>query len=96
MTRTLQRQILGVSAGLASTALFGFSAPVSKLLPPSADPWTLAALLYRCAGLERAIIRALRPMRSGPDATPPPDLLLRADLPLVAAITILGGGSDWS
>ena len=87
-----RRQVLGAAAGLASAALFGFSAPAAKLLLPSTDPWLLAALLYCGAGGGMAAIRSLRPLRSGPSATPAPDRLRRADLPLLAAIAILGGG----
>lgn len=89
---TRQRQILGACAGLASAALFGFSAPASKRLLPSTDPWMLAALLYCGAGLGMATIRALRPLRRGPGGMPRPDRLRRADLPRLAAIAILGGG----
>jgi drug/metabolite transporter (DMT)-like permease len=91
-TSLRDRQLLGAAAGLAAAALFGFSAPASKRLLPSTDPWMLAALLYCGAGLGMAIIRAVRPRHRAAGTTPPSDHLQRADLPLLAAIAVLGGG----
>ena len=40
----------GVPLALGSAVLFGTSAPLSKLLMGSIDPWLLAGILYLGAG----------------------------------------------
>lgn len=40
----------GVPFALASAVLFGATAPFSKILLGSADPWLLAGILYLGAG----------------------------------------------
>lgn len=74
----------GAAYGLAAAALFGASAPLSKLLLPETSPLALAALLYLGAGLALSLVP--RP-RSAPKEAP----LRRADLPMLALITLLGG-----
>jgi len=76
----------GTACGVAAAALFGMSAPVAKQLLPATGPVLLAALLYLGAGASLTCVDvARRRVRSAEAA------LRRADLLLLAAITILGG-----
>ena len=74
----------GAACGLAAAALFGASAPVSKLLLPSASPLVLSSLLYLGAGIALSIVLALR---SRTVEAP----LRTADWTLLAIIAVLGG-----
>ena len=40
----------GIPLALASSALFGLSTPIAKLLLGTVDPWLLAGLLYLGSG----------------------------------------------
>jgi drug/metabolite transporter (DMT)-like permease len=80
----------GVLCGLLAAALFGASAPVAKLLLPSAGPLLLAGLLYVSAGLcltAFRLLQALRPRRAASREAP----LRRADYFLLSLIVIFGG-----
>src|SRR3954464_11012015 len=74
-------RLRGSALGLASALLFGFGAPLSKLLLPQAPPLLLAALLYLGAGAAFLVVRRGR-------AEAP---LTRADAPVLAASVITGG-----
>jgi len=76
-------RLRGAFYGIAAAALFGISAPVSKLLLPAVHPLMLASLLYLGAGLALSIIGAGRRTAEAP--------LRRGDLPALAAITVTGG-----
>src|SRR4051812_18801302 len=78
----------GAAFGLAAAALFGASAPLSKLLLPRAAPLALAALLYLGAGLGLAafqLVRGTRRQRAQEAG------LRRADVPLLAGVILFGG-----
>lgn len=81
MTR---EQLRGSLAGLGAAALFGASAPLSKLLLPSMSPLMLAALLYLGAGVALTVVLAFR----GQSLEAP---LRRADRRPLAGILLLGG-----
>jgi len=83
------RIVAGAVAGLGSAALFGVSAPAAKLLLPSVDPWLLAGLLY--AGAAVGLIGMRLAGRALRRATNSNDGLMRADWPLLGAITVIGG-----
>jgi drug/metabolite transporter (DMT)-like permease len=82
-------RIRGAASGLAAAALFGASAPLSKLLLPGSDPLALAGLLYMGAGLglslQRLAVRRVRPLRHAEARLRP------ADAPLLAGIVVAGG-----
>ena len=78
----------GVPLALGSAVLFGASAPLSKLLLGSADPWLLAGVLYLGAGLGLGIVHLGR-SSIGLDGVEAP--LRRADLPWLAAVIVFGG-----
>jgi drug/metabolite transporter (DMT)-like permease len=82
-------RIRGAASGLVAAALFGASAPLSKLLLPGSDPLALAGLLYMGAGLglslHRLAVRRLRPLRHAEARLRP------ADAPLLAGIVLAGG-----
>src|SRR5688500_11842985 len=78
----------GVPLALGSAVLFGASAPLSKLLIGSVDPWLLAGILYLGAGLGLAIVHLGRPLIGLPSPEAP---LRRADLPWLAAVVVFGG-----
>jgi drug/metabolite transporter (DMT)-like permease len=78
----------GVPLALASAALFGASAPLSKLLIGAIDPWLLAGILYLGAGIGLAIVHWGRPLVGLPNVEAP---LQRADLPWLAAVVVFGG-----
>lgn len=71
--------------GLLAAALFGASAPFSKLLLPHVGPLTLAALLYLGAALPLWLARWFG------DAPAVEAPLRRSDLPPLSAIVLLGG-----
>ena len=78
----------GVPMALASAALFGASAPLSKLLVGVADPWLMAGVLYLGAGLGLAALSLFRrPLGLENPETP----LGRADLPWIGATALFGG-----
>ena len=77
----------GGAYGLAAAALFGLSAPVSKLLLPHASPLVLAALLYLGAGLGLVLYEVVCGGARRPEAR-----LDRRDAPLLLGIAVLGGG----
>src|SRR5262249_44505311 len=73
----------GILQALLSAALFGATAPLSKLLLPQAGPLTLGGLLYLGAGIGLALVGAVR--------RPPPEAALRRqDVPTLLAR--FGGG----
>ena len=78
----------GVPLALCSAILFGASAPLSKLLIGSADPWPLAGILYLGAGIGLAVIHWGRRSVGLPNIEAP---LQRADLPWLAAVVFFGG-----
>lgn len=78
----------GVPLALASAVLFGASAPLSKLLVGSVDPWLLAGILYLGAGLGLALVHRSR-TALGLDGVEAP--LRRPDAPWLAAVILFGG-----
>lgn len=78
----------GVPLALASAVLFGASAPLSKLLIGSVDPWLLAGILYLGAGLGLALVHRGR-AALGLEGVEAP--LRRADAPWLAAVILFGG-----
>ena len=78
----------GVPLALASAALFGLSAPVSKLLLGTVAPQLLAGLLYLGAGIGLAAIHVGRNAFGIPAPEAP---LRRADLPWLTAVVLFGG-----
>ncbi len=81
-------QIPGVPLALASAALFGAAAPLSKLLLASIGPQMLAGVLYLGAGLGLALVHVVRTAigLSAPEAP-----LRRYDMPWLAVIVFFGG-----
>lgn len=84
MTGTRAPHTRGAVFGLLAAALFGASAPLAKRLLPEAGPVLVAALFYLGGGAALSFVRALsrRDTEAG---------LRRADVPLLLAITVLGG-----
>lgn len=78
----------GVPLALGSAILFGASAPLSKLLIGSVDPWLLAGILYLGAGAGLAVVHWGRPLISLPNVEAQ---LQRADMPWLAAVIVFGG-----
>ena len=78
----------GVPLALGSALLFGASAPFSKLLLGSMDPWLLAGLLYLGAGIGLA---AVHWGRGTVGLESPEAPLRRTDLPWLAAVVCFGG-----
>lgn len=78
----------GVSLALGSAVLFGASAPVSKWLLGSVDPWLLAGILYLGAGIGLALVHWGRPL-IGLERVETP--LSRSELPWLAAVVAFGG-----
>jgi drug/metabolite transporter (DMT)-like permease len=78
----------GVPLALGSAVLFGASAPLSKWLIGSVDPWLLAGILYLGAGIGLAIVHLGRSVLGLPRVEAP---LKRADLPWLAAVLFFGG-----
>lgn len=79
----------GVPLALGSAVLFGASAPLSKLLLGSVDPWLLAGILYLGAGLGLAGVHFGRLTFKLPQVEAP---LRKGDLPWLAAVVVIGGG----
>lgn len=69
---------------IISTALFGISPPVAKVLLEDIDPVALAGLLYLGAFIGLTIVSVMRPSRS-------PAPLERKDLPWLAGAILAGG-----
>ena len=79
----------GASLALASTALFGASTPLAKLLlGESVNPWLLAGMLYLGSGFGLALLRLGRRLTGTVAAEAP---LRRADLPWLALVVLSGG-----
>lgn len=78
----------GVPLALGAAILFGASAPLSKLLMGSVDPWLLAGILYLGAGVGLALVTWGRARIGLPSAEAK---LQRADLPWLAAVVLFGG-----
>ena len=78
----------GVPLAIGSAVLFGASAPLSKVLMGSVDPWLLAGILYLGAGIGLAIVHLGRPLIGLISSEAP---LRRVDLPWLAAVVIFGG-----
>ncbi|WP_437811738.1 DMT family transporter [Sorangium sp. So ce1078] len=77
----------GGAYGLAAAALFGASAPLSKLFLPHVGPLVLAALLYLGAGVGLTLIRLL----AARDPTPREAALRGTDVALLAGVVLFGG-----
>ncbi len=75
----------GAALGLGAACLFGASAPFAKLLLSATGPLMLAALLYLGAAAALSLYLA------GASARRREAKLGRGDLPLVAAVVVLGG-----
>lgn len=58
-----KRNIWAISAAISAAALYGISAPVSKLLLTSLSPSLMAALLYLGAGTGMLILKTFRSLR---------------------------------
>jgi drug/metabolite transporter (DMT)-like permease len=78
----------GVPLALASAALFGAVAPLSKLLLDSVSPFMLAGLMYFGAGLGLATYRLFRDAFA--DGSHEAQLQ-RADIPWLAVAISMGG-----
>ena len=78
----------GVPLALGSAILFGASAPLSKLLIGSIDPWLLAGILYLGAGIGLAVVHWGRPLIGLTKVEAP---LRRADMPWLGAVVVFGG-----
>ena len=78
----------GVPLALGSAMLFGASAPFSKLLMGSIDPWLLAGILYLGAGVGLAFVHLGRPLLGLPNVEAP---LNKSDMPWLAAVIAFGG-----
>ncbi|QRM55340.1 DMT family transporter [Sinorhizobium sp. BG8] len=78
----------GVPLALGSAILFGASAPLSKLLMGSIDPWLLAGILYVGAGLGLAVVHWGRRLIGLPNVEAP---LQKADTPWLAVVVLFGG-----
>ena len=85
MSRSGRPMLLGALAGLTSAILFGASVPITKRLIPEVPPVLLAGLLYLGGGLAVGTVRVLARRRIVEAS------LVRADLPRVLAIVLLGG-----
>jgi drug/metabolite transporter (DMT)-like permease len=74
----------GALCGLSAAILFGISAPLAKRWLGDVAPQVLAGLLYLGAGLALSAFRIARPAtREAP--------LSRKDMPVLAAIIVMGG-----
>ena len=78
----------GVPFALGAAALFGASAPLSKLLIGAIDPWLLAGILYLGAGVGLALVHWGRPLLGLASVEAP---LQRPDMPWLAAVVFFGG-----
>ena len=77
----------GVPLALASAALFGAVAPLSKVLLDSVNPFVLAGLMYFGAGVSLAAYRLLRSAFAPAEEAQ----LQRADMPWLAVAISMGG-----
>ncbi len=77
----------GVAYALASAALFGLTAPASKVLLDNVDPFFLAGLLYLGAGVGLSAFRLFNRLQ-GKDAEA---AISRADWPWLAMAIGMGG-----
>lgn len=75
---------MGTVEGLAAAALFGLSAPLSKVLLGSVSPELLAGLLYAGAAIALSVSMKVRPRTT--EAS-----LQRGDIPFLAVVTLTGG-----
>lgn len=78
----------GAPLALGSAILFGASAPLSKLLMGSIDPWLLAGILYVGAGLGLAIVHWGRRLIGLANVEAP---LQSADFPWLVFVVLFGG-----
>lgn len=78
----------GVPLALGSAVLFGASAPLSKILLGSVNPWLLAGILYLGAGVGLAIFRYGRGVVGLPSNETP---IQRRDLPWLGVVILFGG-----
>ena len=78
----------GVPLALASAALFGVAAPLSKLLLGTVAPQLLAGLLYLGAGIGLTIVHLGRAALGIPAPEAP---LRRGDIPWLSAVVLVGG-----
>lgn len=78
----------GIALGLAAAALFGASAPCSKLLLAGVGPLALSSLLYLGAGLGLGLVSPFLSRKAGAGKEAP---LRAADLGLLAGIIVFGG-----
>ncbi len=78
----------GVPLALGSAILFGASAPLSKLLLGSIDPWLLAGILYVGAGLGLAAVGWARRLIGLPSVEA---ALQKADIPWLILVVLFGG-----
>ena len=78
----------GVPLALGSAALFGASAPMSKLLLGDVGPWLLAGILYLGAGAGLAVFQIVRGAAGFTNNEAP---LRRGDLPWLLAVILFGG-----
>jgi drug/metabolite transporter (DMT)-like permease len=85
----METHLRGTVCGLAAAALFGASAPVSKLLLPESTPLALAGILYLGAGIGLTLFR-LAGDRA--DSCAPREAPLRlTDVPVLLTIIVAGG-----
>jgi drug/metabolite transporter (DMT)-like permease len=77
----------GIPLALGSAALFGATAPLSKMLLEAVSPFMLAGLLYLGAGIGLALYGAIRNRSNREAATP----LTRQDLPWLFLAISMGG-----
>lgn len=78
----------GVPLALGSAILFGVSAPLSKSLLGSVDPWLLAGVLYLGAGLGLAVVHVGRGLIGIANPEAP---LRRGDVKWLAVVVLFGG-----
>jgi drug/metabolite transporter (DMT)-like permease len=81
---SLGQQLRGAGFGLAAAALFGLSAPISKLLLGEVTPVLLAGLLYSGAAMGLWLHRLIVPRTREAG-------LRREDLPKLLAVVVAGG-----
>lgn len=78
----------GVPLALGAAILFGASAPLSKLLTGTVDPWLLAGILYLGAGIGLAALQTGRRLTGLLSVEAP---LRRGDVAWLAAAVLSGG-----
>src|SRR5688572_27537929 len=82
----------GTAYGLAAAALFGLSAPVSKLLLPGLGVLSLAAILYLGAGIAITGVRVGRRVVKAAATDGREAKLQLRDAPALLGVVVLGGG----